>query len=75
MKNEIQVGDSVALTNSVGSGYVRGGIIENIDDRFVKIKFVCQEGQGKGFLIVPRESVIKDEFGNMIINMMETKEK
>jgi len=75
MKNEIQVGDSVALTNSVGTGYVRGGIVENIDDRFVKIKFVCEKGQGKGFLIVPRESVIKDEYGNMIVNMMELNDK
>lgn len=74
MKNEIQVGDSVALTNSVGSGYVRGGIVENIDDRFVEIKFICEKGQGKGFLIVPRESVVKDEFGKLIINMMELKE-
>jgi hypothetical protein len=74
MKNEIKVGDSVALTNSAGSGYVRGGIVENIDDRFVKIKFVCEKGQGKGFLIVPCESVVKDEFGKLIINMMELKE-
>jgi hypothetical protein len=75
MQNDIQVGDSVALTNSVGTGYIRGGIVESVDEKFVKIKFICEKGKGKGFLVVPRESVVKDEYGNITVNMMELKEK
>ena len=52
---------------------IKYGVI--IDDRFVKIRFVCEKGKGRGFLVVPLESVIKDEYGNILINMMELKEK
>lgn len=71
MQDEINVGDSVTLTNSVGTGYIRGGIVESIDGNFVKIRFVCEKGKGKGYLVVPRRSIVKDEYGNMIVNMME----
>ena len=75
MKKDIEIGDSVALTNSVGTGYIRGGIVESIDGNFVKIKFICNKGKGKGFLVVPRKSIVKDEYGNMIINMIELTDK
>ena len=71
MQNDIKVGDSVALSNSVGTGYVRGGIVESIDESFVKIRFICEKGKGKGYLVVPRISIVKDEYGHIIVNMMK----
>jgi hypothetical protein len=70
MDKNIKVGDPVILANTMGTGYIRGGVVESLDDKFVKISYICEKGSGKGLLVIPRDAIEKDKNGFIKINLM-----